>query len=61
MSPVGDSLVNINPRDYPNNEPITVTVMYKKSNTGNGPASGFSVCLSKDNGHRGALRSPVFE
>ena len=27
-----------------------MTVIDKKSDTGNGPASGFSVCLSKDNG-----------
>ena len=34
-------------------------MIYKKSDTGNGPADGFSVCLSKDNGHvlgRSALR-----
>lgn len=49
-SPVGGALVNINPRDYPTNDPITVTLVYKKSETGSGPASGFVVCISKDNG-----------
>jgi hypothetical protein len=50
VSPVGGALVNINPRDYPTNDPITVTLIYRKSDTGSGPATGFSVCLSKDNG-----------
>jgi hypothetical protein len=50
VSPVGGAVVNINPRDYPTNDPITVTVIYKKSDTGNGPATGFAVCLSKTNG-----------
>jgi hypothetical protein len=49
VSPIAGTVVNINPRDYPNNNPITITVIYKKSDTGNGPATGFGFCLSKDN------------
>jgi hypothetical protein len=46
--PIGDSIVNINPRGY--TAPYTVSLTYDKSATGNGPASSFDVCLSKDNG-----------
>ena len=46
--PVGESIVNINPRGY--TTPYTVSLTYQKSATGNGPASSFDVCLSKDNG-----------
>jgi hypothetical protein len=49
-APVGDTLININPRDYPLNSTVTVTLTYDKSLTGNGPANGFSVCLLKDYG-----------
>jgi hypothetical protein len=47
---IGGAVVNINPRDYPTNDPITVTVVYKKSDTGNGPATSFLVCKSTNNG-----------
>jgi hypothetical protein len=46
--PIGESIVNINPRGY--TTPYTVSLTYQKSATGNGPASSFDVCLSKDNG-----------
>lgn len=46
--PLGDSIVNINPRGY--TAPYTVSLTYQKSAIGNGPASSFDVCLSKDNG-----------
>lgn len=46
--PVGESIVNINPRGY--TSPYTVSLVYQKSATGNGPAASFDVCLSKDNG-----------
>jgi hypothetical protein len=48
IDPIGDSIVNINPRGY--TTPYTVSLTYQKSATGNGPASSFDVCLSKDNG-----------
>jgi hypothetical protein len=47
-TPVG-SLVVIDPSGYPAGN-YTVTITLKKSVTGTGPASGFEVCLSKDNG-----------
>jgi hypothetical protein len=47
---IGGAVVNINPLDYPNNEPIWITVIYKKSDTGNGPATSFLVCKSINNG-----------
>jgi hypothetical protein len=46
--PIGDSIVNINPRGY--TAPYTVSLTYQKSATGTGPASSFDVCLSKNNG-----------
>jgi hypothetical protein len=46
--PIGESIVNINPRGY--TAPYTVSLTYQKSATGNGPASSFDVCLSKNNG-----------
>jgi hypothetical protein len=50
-SPAGDTLVNINPRDYPATVPtITVSLTYAKSETGNGPASDFTFCMSKNDG-----------
>lgn len=49
-SPVGDTLININPRDYPAGSTVTITLTYKRSVIGGGPASAFSLCLSKDNG-----------
>jgi hypothetical protein len=50
-SPVGSTLVNINPRDYPGTVPtITVSLTYSKSETGSGPASAFTFCMSKNNG-----------
>ena len=45
----GTPLVNINPRyEATNVEAIAVTLTYRKSATGNGPASGFDVCFRKD-------------
>jgi hypothetical protein len=49
-SPVGGTLININPRDYPAGSTIEITLTYKNSVIGGGPASSFSLCLSKDNG-----------
>jgi hypothetical protein len=46
-TPVGDSVVNINPRGYPS-APFTVSLTYKKSVSGNGPASSFVFCVSED-------------
>jgi hypothetical protein len=46
--PIGGSIVNINPRGY--TAPYTVSLTYQKSATGNGPASSFDVCLSKEDG-----------
>jgi hypothetical protein len=46
-TPVGGSVVNINPRGY-GATPYTVSLTYKKSVSGSGPASGFVVCLSED-------------
>ena len=46
--PVGGTIVNINPRNY--TVPYTVSLTYAKSETGNGPASDFDVCLSKVDG-----------
>jgi hypothetical protein len=45
-TPVGGSVVNINPRGY--TAPFTVSLTYKKSVTGSGPASSFGVCVSED-------------
>ena len=45
----GTPLVNINPRyEETDVEAIAVTLTYKKSATGNGPASSFDVCFRKD-------------
>jgi hypothetical protein len=50
-SPVGSTLVNINPRNYPDTVPtITVSLTYSKSETGNGAASSFTFCMSKTDG-----------
>lgn len=46
--PVAGTVVNINPRGY--TTPYSVSLIYQKSATGNGPASSFDVCLSKNNG-----------
>jgi hypothetical protein len=58
-TPAGDALVNINPRDYPPNSTITVTLTYEKSTVGNGPASSHSFCLSKTNGLDWNYANPV--
>jgi len=47
---VGGTFININPRDYAASATVTITLTYKKSITGNGPASNFDLCLSDDNG-----------
>lgn len=45
----GTPLVNINPHyEETDVEAIAVTLTYKKSATGNGPASSFDVCFRKD-------------
>jgi hypothetical protein len=50
-SPSGNTLININPRDYPETvATITVSLTYAKVATGNGPASSFTFCLSKNDG-----------
>lgn len=46
--PIGGTIVNINPRGF--TAPYTVSLTYQKSATGNGPASSFDVCLSKEDG-----------
>jgi hypothetical protein len=50
VDPIGGAAVNINPRDYPTNAPITITVIYKKNDVPNGPVANIPFCLSKDNG-----------
>jgi hypothetical protein len=50
IEPIGGAAVNINPRDYPTNAPITVTVIFKKNDVPNGPVANIPFCLSKDNG-----------
>jgi hypothetical protein len=47
-TPVGDAVVNINPRGYPTGVPFTVSLTYKKSISGNGSANAFVVCISDD-------------
>jgi hypothetical protein len=46
--PVGGTLVNINPVGYAT--PFTVSLTYKKTLSGSGPASRFVVCLSDNDG-----------
>jgi hypothetical protein len=48
-TPVGGTLVNINPRNYEPGSTVTITLTYDKSIAG-GNASNYSLCLSKDNG-----------
>jgi hypothetical protein len=59
IDPLGGVSVNINPRDYPTNDPITVTVIYAKKDVPNGPATSIPFCLSKDNGD--TWGSPLLE
>jgi len=47
-TPVGDAVVNINPRGYTTGVPFTVSLTYKKSISGNGSANAFVVCVSDD-------------
>jgi hypothetical protein len=47
-SPVGNSLLNINPHNYLGN--YQITLLYKKSISGSRPANSFVVCLSDTNG-----------
>jgi len=57
---VGDTFVNINPRDYPENATVKVTLTYDKSIPGiSGPAADHALCLSKTNGLDWAFANPV--
>jgi hypothetical protein len=58
-TPIGGTLIYINPRDYPADGTVTVTLTYDKSIAGTGPASAHSLCLSKDNGLTWTFASPV--
>lgn len=49
-APVGDTLININPRDYPVEATVTITLTYDNSVIGGGSADSYSFCLSKTNG-----------
>lgn len=57
---VGDTFVNINPRDYPAGATVTVTLTYDKSIPGiSGPAADHVLCLSKTNGLDWEYANPV--
>ena len=50
-TPLGSTLIYVNPRDYPTGGTQSVTFTYDKTIPGtSGPVSNFDVCISKDNG-----------
>lgn len=57
-SPVGSALIVVDPSAAAYSGPYTVTMTYKKSVTGTGPASSFVVCIS-DTGAAGTWQGPL--
>ncbi len=53
--PVGETLIYVNPRDYPQNETQSVTFTYDNTIPGtSGNLENFQVCMSKGNGAAGS-------